>query len=97
MALVSPLRKQYSFVTESKKSCVHLMAGSSAFVDIRPRSTGLRLDIILSYALESPRVAKIDQVSKNRFLNEIDLSRLEEVDAELIGWAGEAYLRASAA
>ncbi len=41
--------------------------------------------------LQGERVAKSEQVSKNRYHNEVKITSPDEVDAELIGWLKEAY------
>jgi hypothetical protein len=97
VAVLSPLRKRYKFSAESKKTLVQLAAASSVFLEIHPRRDGLRLNIVLGRALESPRIAKTENVSKSRFHNELELTALDEVDEELLGWIGEAYARSAAA
>ena len=42
--------------------------------------------------LQGERVAKSEQVSKNRYHNEVKITSPDEVDAELIGWLKEAYV-----
>ncbi len=39
----------------------------------------------------SPRIAKSEQVSKNRFHNELKLTSPDEIDAELLSWLKDAY------
>jgi hypothetical protein len=45
----------------------------------------------LARTLDDPRIAKTEQVSKNRWHNEIRLDTPEQIDSELCGWLQEAY------
>ncbi len=85
-----------TFEVEEKKTSLHIVAGSSAFVGVHPRKDSLRLNVVLSRSLEGDRVAKSERVSANRFHNEIDVKLLSDLDGELESWLKEAYLRASA-
>jgi hypothetical protein len=42
-------------------------------------------------ALESARVTKVEQVSRTRFHNELKVTEVGELGAELLGWICEAY------
>ncbi|HSU15349.1 DUF5655 domain-containing protein [Longimicrobium sp.] len=78
---------------DAKKTSIHLTAGEggTAFAGVHPRRAGILLNVRTSAPIESPRVRKLEQVSRSRFHNEILLNAPEEVDAELAGWLGEAY------
>jgi hypothetical protein len=80
---------------EEKKTCLHAVAGSGAFLGIHPRKDGLRLTLAMSRRLDSPRVVKSEQASARRFHNELDLHADSEVDDELKGWIKEAYERST--
>lgn len=81
---------------EPKKGSIHVVVGKGAFLGVHPRASGLFLNIVLDHALESARVTKVEQVSRTRFHNELKLTDPGEIDAELLGWIGEAYaLKAS--
>lgn len=75
---------------EFKKTSIH-MARGSAFAGAHPQKSRLRLNIRLDEQLAGPRIRKSEQVSKNRFHNEIDLAGPDDVDAELVGWLRRAY------
>ena len=77
-------------VVEEKKTSLHMVAGRAAFLGVHPRKNGLRLNIVLSRALEGERIAKSEQVSRSRFHNEVDVAP-SDFDAELRGWISEAY------
>lgn len=77
-------------VLEEKKTCVHFSVGKGAFLGVHPRKQGVRLTIPLTRQLPENRVAKCEQVSANRFHNEVDL--LEGgIDPDLAEWIREAY------
>lgn len=76
---------------EEKKTCIHVVAGGAAFLGVHPRRGGLRLTLPLSRPLNGDRIAKVDQASKTRYYNDLNLNALEEIDEELRGWLKEAY------
>jgi len=81
------------YSVEEKKTSIHITNGRAAFLGLHPRKQGLRLNIVLTKALEGPRVAKSERVSANRYHNEVDVREPSEIDAELLAWIGEAYHR----
>ena len=80
-----------SFTEEPKKTSIHLVR-TSGFAGVHPRKRSLTLNLRIDHPLAGPRVARVEQVSKNRFHNEVKLERPEDVDAELIAWLREAYM-----
>jgi Domain of unknown function (DUF5655) len=78
------------FREEPKKTSIHLV-NTSGFAGIHPRKSFLYLNLRMDRPLESKRIAKSEQVSKNRYHNEIKIITPDEVDDELIGWLKEAY------
>ena len=79
------------FTEEPKKTSIHLVR-KSGFGGIHPRKHFLILNVRLARALqEDPRLAKTEQVSRNRYHNEIKIATPNEVDGELIAWLKEAY------
>src|SRR4051812_37232701 len=79
-----------TFTVEPKKTSIHLVR-RSGFAGVHPRKGYLYLNLRLDRALSGPRIAKTEQVSKNRWHNEIRLDSPEQVDEELTGWLREAY------
>ena len=75
---------------EPKQTSVHL-ARVSGFAGVHPRKSALLLNLRTAGPIDSPRVVKREQVSKNRWHNEVKLAAAEEVDAELLAWLREAY------
>lgn len=61
------------------------------FAGVHPRKSYLILNLRTDAVIESPRIVKSEQVSKNRFHNEVKLTSPQEIDEELLGWLKEAY------
>lgn len=78
------------FREEAKKASIHLVR-TTGFAGVHPRRRSLTLNLRLTEPLSSSRVAKVEQVSKHRYHNEIKLERPEQVDDELIAWLRAAY------
>lgn len=94
-AILSQLRDRIGpgqVVVEPKQTCVHVCAseGGTAYAGLHPRKAAVLLNIRLPSPLQSPRVRKVEQVSRNRCHCELILSSAAEVDAEVIGWLVEA-------
>jgi len=89
--LLETLRVLGPFQEEPKKTSIHLVR-TVGFAGVHPRKSFLYLNIRTDAPIESPRIAKSEQVSKNRFHNELKLSSPDEIDAELSGWLKDAYL-----
>ena len=88
--LLGALRQLGPVDEDPKKTSIHLSHGS-AFAGVHPRASSIVLNIRTSEPIDSPRVRKTEQVSKNRFHNELVLSSTHDVDAELLGWLERAY------
>src|SRR5437868_8307905 len=78
------------FGVEPKKTSIHLVR-SSGFAGVHPRKSTLVLNLRLDRPLAGPRVLKSEQVSRNRYHDEVKLAAPDDVDAELIAWLAEAY------
>jgi hypothetical protein len=89
-ALLKALHPLGPFQEEPKKTSIHLVH-TVGFAGVHPRKSYLYLNIRTAQPIQSSRVAKTEQVSKNRYHNEIKLTSPDDVDAELIGWLKEAY------
>ena len=88
--ILDAVRPLGPFREEPKKTSIHL-ARTSGFAGVHPKKSALTLTIRTERPIASPRVAKAEQVSKNRYHNDLKLTAPHEVDAELIGWLEEAY------
>jgi hypothetical protein len=91
--LLDAMRAAGPVVEDAKKTSVHLAAGQggTAFAGAHPRRAAILLNLRTAAAIESPRVRKVEQVSRNRFHNEILLASPADVDGELARWIGDAY------
>src|SRR5262249_53694364 len=71
---------------ERKRTSINLLAGThgSGFADVRPQRAAILLDVRGVAPIESPRVRKVEQVSTNRFHNELILTSPDDVNAELL-------------
>ncbi len=83
-------RKVGRFGVEAKKAGLHLTNGS-AFAGVHPKKNWLDLTIRLNEPLSGDRVRCTEQVSRNRWHNEVRLNAPSDVDAELISWLGKAH------
>lgn len=88
--LLQALRPLGSFNEEVKKTSVHL-SRNSAFLGVHFRKGHLLVTIKSAQPIESPRIVKAEQVSRNRWHCECKVATREEVDAELLGWAEIAF------
>jgi Domain of unknown function (DUF5655) len=88
--LLDVLRPLGSFQEEMKKTSVHLVR-RSAFAGVRMRREHLIVTIKSERPITSARIAKVEQVSKNRWHNEIRVSTDADFDPELLTWLKGAY------
>ncbi|TAL41686.1 MAG: DNA replication protein DnaC [Salinibacterium sp.] len=75
---------------EAKKTSLHVTHGR-AFLGVHPRKGALLLNIVLTEPLAGPRVHKVEQVSANRWHNEVIVREISDLDAELREWMTAAY------
>jgi hypothetical protein len=88
--LLVVLRTLGPFQEEPKKTSIHLVT-TSGFAGVHPRKSFLYLNLRLDRALHGDRIARSEQVSKNRYHNEVKLFAPDQIDTELVGWLTEAY------
>jgi hypothetical protein len=84
MAKVGPVN------VEPKKTSIHL-ARATAFAGAHPKKAWLDLTIRTDKPLKSPRVRAQEQVSKNRWHQDVRLTTPKDVDAEVANWLKAAY------
>ena len=77
---------------ELKSTCVHINAGKNgtAYAGAHPRVGAVLLNIVTAKPLDSERVRKAEQRSRNRCHCEVLLTSEDDVDDELLGWLEEA-------
>ncbi|MDQ2997255.1 MAG: DUF5655 domain-containing protein [Chloroflexota bacterium] len=78
------------FSVEPKKTSIHLV-NKVGFAGVHPRKGYMYLNLRTEHAIANARVVKTEQVSKNRYHNEVKLDSPDAVDAELREWLSEAY------
>jgi hypothetical protein len=88
--VINALKPFGRVIEEPKKTSIHLV-NVTALAGVATRKEYLILTIKSDHMLQSPRVHKTEQVSANRFHNEVKLTSPADVDAELIGWLKAAY------
>ncbi|HTT63852.1 MAG TPA: DUF5655 domain-containing protein [Bryobacteraceae bacterium] len=88
--LLAALRTLGPFREEVKKTSIHL-ARASAFAGVRFGRQHLLLTLKAAEPISSPRVARNEQVSRNRWHVEVKLITAQDIDAQLLGWLQQAY------
>ena len=89
--LVSSITKEIGAVEiVSIPCCVHLF-GSYDFLAALPKKEKLEVRFALDRKLDSPRVKQSVPMSANVIKNCIDITTIQEIDKEFIGWLSEAY------
>jgi hypothetical protein len=88
--LLEVIRPMGPFTAEAKKSSIHLVR-TSGFAGVHPRKSYLYLNLRLDHPLASDRAAKVEQVSRNRWHNEIRLDSPDQIDNDLREWLSAAY------
>jgi hypothetical protein len=89
--LVEVLRGVGPCRIEERKESVAFFVGREAFLFVQPKQGGIRIKVPLDRRLQGSRVTRSEQVSKERFENEVDVSIPQQFDEELLGWIREAY------
>lgn len=75
---------------EPKKTSIHLVR-ASALAAVEVRREYLLLNLKADHRIESPRIAKAEQLSARRFHHKIKLSSPEDIDTEIRRWLRDAY------
>lgn len=75
---------------DPKKTSIHLNR-KTAFAGIATRKEHLILTLKAAGDIASPRIAKRERASANRWHLEVKLADPAEVDSEIVGWLREAY------
>ena len=92
--VLSSLAKVGPVKAETKKTSIHLVRETS-FAGVHPKKTWLDLTIRSDKPIKSKRVRSQEQVSKNRWHQDVRLTSPADVDAEVVGWLKNAYALAS--
>ena len=83
--ILSTARTIGPFTEDPKKTSIHL-ARRSAFAGVAARKDALMLTLKSAADISSPRIAKREQVSANRWHLEVRLEKPADVDRELKAW-----------
>jgi Domain of unknown function (DUF5655) len=89
-ALVNRIQRFGMFEEQRKKTSVHL-SRRSAFAGVQFRREYLILTLKSERPIESERVGKSEQLSRNRWHCEIKVGSAAELDPELMRWMRDAY------
>jgi hypothetical protein len=84
------------FEVVSLPCCIHL-AGTDDFLAILPKRDRIEIRFTLHHRLHSPRILACTEISRESHKHRIDVTGVEEIDAELLSWLREAYLGTSSA
>src|SRR6185436_3950038 len=93
--VLSSLGKVGPLKAEAKKTSIHLVRETS-FAGAHPKKAWLDLTIRSDKPIKSARVRAQEQVSKNRWHQDVRLTSPADVDAEVMGWLKSAYALAKA-
>jgi len=89
-ALLKRLKSIGRFEIEPKATSLHVVH-QRGFLGVHYRKDGLLLNIVLDRALETARLKASEQVSRNRYHNEVLVATPREIDSELVRWVKEAH------
>jgi hypothetical protein len=68
-----------------------MFSRKSCYFFVRPKRNFLEVCVFLGRALKAPQVRRVDQASKSKVANIIQIRHRDEVEAPLTGWLQEAY------
>jgi len=88
--LLAALRPMGPFQEEVKKASIHLVRGS-AFGGVHPRKGHVILTIKAAEPIQSSRICKTEQMSKNRWHLDVKVGTADDIDDELRAWLQQAY------
>ena len=88
--LLAETRQFGPVIEQPKKTSIHLVS-KSAFAGVVTRKSSLLLNIKSAAPIRDARIVHFEQVSSNRFHQEVKLTSLEDIDSSLLGWLKTAY------
>jgi hypothetical protein len=59
--------------------------------ELRPKSKWLSCNLYLPYAIDDPRIARTIQIAYDRYVNEVKLRTVDDVDEQVREWLTEAF------
>ena len=78
------------FEIETKKTSVHFVR-ESAFAGVHPRKQFLILTIKAAGPIDSQRIVKAEQVSRNRWHLDVKIANAQDADDDVLAWLKRAY------
>jgi hypothetical protein len=63
----------------------------SCYFFVRPKRSFLEVCIFLGRAVKAPQVRRVDQASKSKIVNLVQIKHRDEVEAPITDWLHEAY------
>ena len=88
--LLTPVSAIGPFQEEVKKTSIHLVR-DSAFLGVHPRKHHLLITVKSDRAVESSRIVKAEQISKNRWHLDLKIAHASEIDEEFMRRVRAAY------
>ena len=88
--LLAETRRFGPVIEQPKKTSIHLV-NKSAFAGVVTRKTAILLNIKSAAPIQDARIVHAEQVSSNRFHQEVKLASPEDIDPVLLGWLKSAY------
>ena len=88
--LLAETRKFGPVIEQPKKTSIHLVS-KSAFAGVVTHKSSLLLNIKSAAPIQDARIVHFEQVSSNRFHQEVKLTSPEDIDSSLLGWLKSAY------
>jgi hypothetical protein len=75
---------------EPKKTFIHLVR-RSALAGVRVRREVIILEFKTDYPIDSPALAKTEQISRNRYHHTLGVASADALTDEVAGWLRDAY------
>lgn len=89
--LLNIIKKEIgTYNIDSVECCIHLVQ-QSTFAAIKVQKSNLKVSFVSKEAINSKRIIKQEIYSTNRTNNTLKVSKIEEIDKELISWLQVAY------
>ena len=89
-AIIDMLNSIGEYKIEVKKTSIHVVK-KSAFLGINPKKKWMDINIVTTHPIENEKITKVEQVSKNRFHNNLRIMDKSELDSEVISMLKDAY------
>jgi hypothetical protein len=88
--LLAKISKFGTFEAQLKKTSIHLVR-QTAFAGVHPKKAWLDVTIRSAVAIQSGRLRHQEQVSKNRWHQDVRLEKPGDIDSDMTSWLRSAY------